>query len=151
MRRSLLWSLVSAGALACALPEAKVDPALDAPASGGTGGSAAGMGAGGSAGSGIGGMGGGDFSEEAREVACLDYCTTYLANCADSPPNTYEDENDCLNTCATAGWPFGPITLQENSLQCRQAHAKLAASAQDPHCFHSSEFPTKTICQLPPQ
>ncbi len=139
MARDCSWALLGFAVVACVLPEVEIDPTLE-PA--GTGGATGGTGGA------VGGTGG-EFGEEAREFACSEYCTTYLENCGDTPPNTYDDRDDCLTTCFSSDWPFGPVETQPNSIQCRKLHATLAAGAPDPHCFHSAEVPTKTTCALP--
>lgn len=154
MRRTAAWSVAALVAVACALPAVETDPSL-APGAGGTSG-----GSGGSSGttSGTGGKGGtgavgGDAGASAgddRELACGDYCTTYLDACGDFEANTYEDLGDCLNTCFTSSWPLGTDVNQVNSVQCRVVHAHLAETAgQNPHCFHSAEFPSGTSCAPP--
>jgi len=146
-----VWSAAAVLAAACALPKVDIDPALT-PGAGGTGG---GTGGGGKAGlSAKGGSGAvtGDAGAgvgDDRESACGDYCTTYLANCGDSVANTYDDVGDCLTTCFTSDWPLGSDANEPNSVQCRVVHAHLAATTQDPHCFHSAEVPSKTTCALP--
>jgi hypothetical protein len=154
MARDCSWALLGFVVVACVLPKVEVDPTLDPAGSGGTG--ATGGSGGTTGGSATGGTGGatggtgGEFGEEAREFACGDYCTTYLENCRDAPPNTYDDFNDCLTTCFGSNWPFGPDNTQVNSVQCRATHAALAKDDPDPHCFHSAEVPTQTLCALPP-
>jgi hypothetical protein len=150
MARDCNWALLGFVVVACVLPKVEVDETLAPGAgTGGTGATGGNGGSGGSGGSsGSGGGTGGEFGEEAREFACNEYCTTYFKNCADEPPNTYDDATDCLTTCFTSGWPFGPDDTEPNSIQCRSLHATLAAGAPDPHCFHSAEVPTKTTCAL---
>jgi hypothetical protein len=155
MRSGLAWCCTAALLVACALPNVEVDPALapgggasggqggtaGAGTSGGTGGTS---GSGGAGSDGLGQAGGGD----ARELACSDYCNTYLANCLDSPANMYTGIDDCLNTCFNSDWPLGPDAAQPNSVQCRVLHAHLARDLPDPHCFHSAKVPTGTSCAL---
>jgi hypothetical protein len=130
-------------AVACALPKVEIDESLGSGASGGTG--SGGSGAKG----GTGPLGdGGEFSSDARELKCSDYCETYLENCLDSEANTYDDLDDCVITCFTSNWPFGPDEGEANSLQCRVVHAHLAAAYPNPHCFHSAEVPSLTTCAL---
>jgi hypothetical protein len=156
MRRALVWSFAGVLLVACVLPKVDVDPSLGT-GSGGSSGSpmTAGPVSGGSAGTGVlpeqGGTGDGTAgaSDDPRELACGDYCTTYIKNCHDSPANTYTGLDDCLDTCFTSDWPFGTDDTEPNSLQCRVVHAHLAATLQDPHCYHSAEVPSKTICALP--
>ena len=153
MRHVLAWCGAAGLCVACALPKVDVDPALapEAGASGGQGGTtgAATGGTGGTSASGgtdgIGQAGGGG---DARELACSDYCNTYLANCSDSPANMYTGIDDCLNTCFNSDWPLGPDAAQPNSVQCRVLHAHLARDLPDPHCFHSAKVPTGTSCAL---
>jgi hypothetical protein len=148
MRRSWVWLSGACLAVACVLPKVETDPSLTAGA-GGTAGSGAGGGLPGKGGSGpVAGDAGAAAGDE-REGACGDYCTTYIANCADTVANTYDDIGDCLTTCFTSDWPLGTDADEPNSLQCRVFHAHLAATVQDPHCFHSAEFPSKTTCALP--
>jgi hypothetical protein len=164
MARELRWLLGASIAVACALPKIEVDPTLDQAAgtTGGAGGASGGRGGttggGGSAGKGLlsgkggvgplmnGGQGG--AVDDPRELACIDYCATYLKNCLTSPANTYDDSEDCLNTCFSSDWPLGTDETQKNSLQCRQVHARLARDNPNPHCFHSAELPTGTSCAL---
>jgi hypothetical protein len=149
MRRAHTWAASAALVVACALPKVEIDASLaDAGTSAGTGAGAAGGAGGGSAGRGGSGNAGVDQSD-ARENACGDYCATYLANCADTDANTYDDSDDCLTTCFTSDWPFGTDQAAINSVQCRQTHAHLAATAQVPHCLHSAEVPMGTSCALP--
>jgi hypothetical protein len=147
MRRAFVWCCAAGLCVGCALPKVDVDPTLapDAGASGGRGGTT-GVGASGGIGgsSAQGQAGGGD----ARELACNDYCNTYLANCLNSPANVYSDVDDCLNTCFNSDWPLGPDAAQPNSVQCRVLHAHLARDLPDPHCFHSAKVPTGTSCAL---
>jgi len=147
MRRALVWCGAAGLFVGCALPKVDVDPTLapDGGASGGQGGTT-GVGASGGTGgtSAQGQAGGGD----ARELACNDYCNTYLANCLDSPANMYTGVDDCLNTCFNSDWPLGPDAAQPNSVQCRVLHAHLARDLPDPHCFHSAKVPTGTSCAL---
>ena len=153
MRHALPWLCAAGVVVACALPKVEVDPALgpDGGTSGGKGGR---TGGGGSAGQSMSGRGGADgvgqagFNGDARELACNDYCTTYLANCLDSPANMYTGVDDCLNTCFNSDWPLGPDAAQPNSVQCRVLHAHLARDLPDPHCFHSAKVPTGTSCAL---
>lgn len=153
MRRVWTWSAAAIVAAACALPKAEVDPSLT-PGAGGTGGATGGSSGTTSGTNGVPNRGGtgpvtgdaGASAQDERENACGDYCTTYLANCADFPANTYDDLGDCLNTCFTSNWPFGTNAAEVNSVQCRQVHAHLAEQNQDPHCFHSAEFPSGTSC-----
>lgn len=154
MRRAHAGAVAALLVVACALPKVEIDASLaDAGASAGTGGTAgssgggsAGQGGTGNAGTGpLGGTAGVDESD-ARENACGDYCATYLANCADTDANTYDNSDDCLTTCFTSDWPFGTDQAEVNSVQCRQTHAHLAATAQIPHCVHSGEFPMGTSC-----
>ena len=154
MRHGVVWVCAAGMVVACALPKVDVDPSLapDGGASGGTGGA---TGSGGStaqgAASGHGGsdgLGQGGANGDARELACNDYCTTYLANCTDSPANMYTGVDDCLNTCFTSDWPLGPDAAQPNSVQCRVLHAHLARDLPDPHCFHSAKVPSGTSCAL---
>jgi hypothetical protein len=148
------WVFVGGIALACALPKVEVDPSLDTSAGAAAAGGRAGTGSG-SAGkrpspdSGGSGGQGGDMSD-ARELACGEYCTTYLGNCSKSPANTYDDLDDCLNTCFNSDWPLGPDQAEPNSVQCRDLHAHLARDLPDPHCFHSAEVPTGVSCTVPP-
>jgi len=165
MRRAHVLFAAAALVAACALPKVEIDESLaDAGASAGTGGAvggtsgSAGKGGGTSGGSagkgGTGGKGGaaptggaaGTGDDEARELACGDYCTTYLDNCGDFEANTYDDRSDCLTTCFTSNWPLGDDLAEVNSIQCRALHAELAMTSQDPHCFHSAEVPTGTSC-----
>jgi hypothetical protein len=147
MRGVLAWSLASLLA-SCALPRVDVDPSLGTP-SAGTGGTGAAGGAGGSSAaqggttSDAAGAGSGDSP---LEVACGDYCPTYLQNCKDSPANTYSGLDDCLDTCFTAGWPLGTDVTEPNSVQCRVLHAHLAKDLPDPHCFHSAKVPSGASC-----
>lgn len=149
MQRALVWCGAAGLFVGCALPKVDVDPTLapDGGASGGQGGTTGtgGNSARGGAGTGsLGQAGGGD----ARELACNDYCNTYLANCLDSPANMYTGVDDCLNTCFNSDWPLGPDAAQPNSVQCRVLHAHLARDLPDPHCFHSAKVPTGTSCAL---
>jgi hypothetical protein len=152
-----------AGALvgACALPKVDIDPSLGPAASGGTGGSNSQGGTGGKgAAPGTGGTGAtsasggtdttgqGGNTDDPRELACGDYCNTYLQNCLKSPANDYSGIDDCLNTCFTSDWPLGTDPAQPNSVQCRDVHAHLAATSPNPHCFHSARVPTGTSCAL---
>jgi hypothetical protein len=153
MRRAAAWAAGAIFAVACALPEVDTDPSLT-PGAGGTG---AGSGGGGSKGGSPGRGGSGSVAGDAgaaagdeRETACGDYCTTYLAACGDFEANTYDDLGDCLTTCFTSEWPLGTDTAQVNSVQCRVVHAHLAETVgQDPHCFHSAEFPSGKSCAPP--
>ena len=154
MRHSELWAVGAVLAVACALPKVEIDPSLaDAGTSAGTGGGGSGGSAGtsspGKAGMGPLGGGAGAGQSDEREAACGDYCTTYETNCADNDHNTYDDLDDCLNTCFTSDWPLGSDQTQVNSVQCRRTHAHLAATAQIPHCLHSAEFPSDTSCAPP--
>ncbi len=152
------WTFVAGIAAACALPKVEVDASLDTSGGGGGavghGGTSSGSGGnvgspqGGGAGPGAAGQGG-DMGD-ARELACGDYCTTYLSNCLKSPANTYDNRDDCLNTCFNSDWPLGPDQAQPNSVQCRDLHAHYARDLPDPHCFHSAEVPTGVSCTVPP-
>lgn len=155
--RSLGFAAAGLVAVSCFLPDVEFDPNAGNGAGGkgsagvgGTGGSA-GKGAGGTGGSGgtgaEGGEGGTDLGTQI-EVACTGYCSTYFEACDGAPGNTYDDENDCLVTCATAGWPLG-VGEQSNSISCRAFHANLALTSGmlDPHCFHSAEVPSKGKCE----
>ncbi len=143
------------------LPNFDVDPSLGAssggsggsgePSSGGTGASSGTGGSsatqGGSANAAGGQAGSGDSP---LEVACGDYCPTYLQNCKNSPANMYTSLADCLDTCFNAGWPLGSDVTEPNSLQCRVLHAHLAKDQPDPHCFHSAKVPSGASCTPPP-
>lgn len=146
MRRPWVWSAAAVLAAACALPKVDIDPSLT-PGAGGGGGGKGGLSGRGGSGAVTGDAGAGVGDE--RELACGDYCTTYLANCGDSVANTYDNVGDCLTTCFTSDWPLGSDAAQINSVQCRVVHAHLAETMQDPHCFHSAEVPSKTTCALP--
>jgi hypothetical protein len=87
-------------------------------------------------------------SGDAREDACINYCTLYIQACETHEKNTYDDVQDCSATCATAGWPFGSEPAEPNSLQCRQIHAGFAVAGNpELHCFHSAEVPTMGACE----
>jgi hypothetical protein len=156
MRQRLAWVCMAGIVVACALPKVDVDPSLapDGGTSGGKGGTAASGGSTGQAGPpGSGGssanaQGQGGNQDDEREIKCYDYCTTYIANCSDSPANTYTGLDDCLNTCFSSDWPLGPDPAQPNSIQCRVVHAHLARDLPDPHCFHSAKVPSGTFCAL---
>jgi hypothetical protein len=120
----------------------------------GSGGAAGIAGSGGAAGSGgIGGSGalGNTIPElddctpdTSKEAACTDYCNLFIGACAGFQSDTYGGSlTECVDTCIMSFWPNGTITQRE-SICCRWQHAKLAnmGLAQNPHCFHSSEFPT---------
>jgi len=160
--RLVVWCAATGVAVACALPKAEIDPSVGAagaaPAKAGASGTG-GSGTGGGGGAGTAAHGGtdvgaagqsGEFGADARELACGDYCQTYLQNCAGFPANDYTGLDDCLKTCFTSDWPFGADQAQVNSVQCRVTHAHLAATSQNPHCFHSARVPTGTSC-APPQ
>lgn len=160
MRRNfaLAWSCAGLLVAACVLPSVDVDPSLGA-ATGGTGGGE--PSAGGSSGTGgdvtalQGGSGNGvsgqaGSGDDPRELACADYCQTYLQNCKDSPANTYTGLDDCLDSCFNLGWPFGNDLTEPNSVQCRQLHAHLAKDQPNPHCFHSAKVPSGTSCAVAP-
>ncbi|HTQ03892.1 MAG TPA: hypothetical protein VMI54_08540 [Polyangiaceae bacterium] len=161
MRGALAWSAASLLVAACVLPKFDVDPSL-APATGGTGGSGepstGGTGVTSGTGGGTAAQGGTSSNvagqagsgDDPRELACADYCQTYLQNCKDSPANTYTGIDDCLDSCFNLGWPFGTDLTQVNSVQCRDLHAHLAKDLPDPHCFHSAKVPTGTSCAPPP-
>ncbi len=157
MQRTATWSVGALVAIACALPSVETDPSLTPGAGGTSGGAGATGGTGGTGGtsSGKGGTGAvsgdaGAASGDEREAACGDYCTTYLEFCGDFEANTYDDLGDCLNTCFSSNWPLGTDSKQINSVQCRVVHAHLAETAgQNPHCFHSAEFPSGTSCAPP--
>jgi len=164
MRRARALAAAAALVVACALPKVEIDPSLaDAGASAGTGGGmaggsgggagkggsdGAGTGQGGSSGAGTGALGGvaGAGDSDEREAVCGDYCNAYVTNCVGAEANTYDGLGDCLVTCFTSDWHLGTDPKEINSLQCRQTHAHLAATAQIPHCFHSAEFPSGTSC-----
>jgi hypothetical protein len=157
MRPAFGWWCSACVALACALPKYDVDSSLGSGtgASGGAGGSTSGGGKGGqgttpgSGGSSAVVAGQGGATDDPRELACGDYCTTYLQNCLTSPANTYTGLDDCLNTCFTSDWPFGDNLAEVNSVQCRDLHAHLAHDLPDPHCFHSAKVPHGTSCAPP--
>jgi hypothetical protein len=157
-RTAFAWSAPALVAVACALPKYDIDPTLDATGNtGGTGGSGGASGTGGRTGTGGSGATGGSVGPggagqgDARELACGEYCMTYQMNCRNSPADTYDDFGDCLDTCFNSDWPLGEDAAQVNSVQCRLLHAHLAENMPDPHCFHSAEFPSKTICAPPAQ
>ncbi|HEV8550415.1 MAG TPA: hypothetical protein VGQ57_15330, partial [Polyangiaceae bacterium] len=145
-----VWFTAAALTSACALPKVDIDPSLGTGgggnvASGGSGAHGGGDNRGGTDSGALGG-GAGASEADARELACGDYCATYLKNCKDSPANTYDDDTDCVTTCFSSNWPFGTDLAEVNSVQCRGLHAQLAAAMPVPHCFHSAEFPTGTSC-----
>ncbi|HEY3500779.1 MAG TPA: hypothetical protein VGK73_39075 [Polyangiaceae bacterium] len=150
MSKERFFSVVAAVlAGACALPAVEIDETLGGSGAGGGGGDTGGgrgglSGSGGSAGR-SGGSGGG-VPLDTREDACIDYCDTYFIACAEHDRNTYDNSLDCIQTCGTADWPFGTVTAEVNSVQCRRAHAKLALNDPDPHCDHSAEFPQGASC-----
>lgn len=152
MRAVLAWSLASLLVASCVLPGIDVDPSLGASGggTGGTGDAAGGPIGGGGSTAAQGGTGndaaGQSSGDSPLEVACGDYCPTYLQNCKDSPANTYSGLADCLDTCFNAGWPLGSDVTQPNSLQCRVLHAHLAKDLPDPHCFHSAKVPSGASC-----
>lgn len=158
MQARLAVAAAVLAAVACALPKYDVDPTLDSSTRGGKGGTGGKLGnrggtsnSGGTGNTGTGGTGdvGAGGAGDARELACGEYCMTYLMNCRDSPANTYDDFGDCLSTCFNSDWPLGEDPGQINSVQCRVIHAHLASGMPDPHCFHSAEFPTGTFCAPP--
>jgi hypothetical protein len=157
MRCALAWSFAALLVASCVLPGIDVDPSLGS-SSAGTGfqggpesGGSSGTGGSTSAQGGTGNnLAGADAGDSPLEVACGDYCPTYLQNCKDSPANMYSGLADCLDTCFTAGWPLGSDTTEPNSLQCRVVHAHLAKDLPDPHCFHSAKIPSGASC-TPPQ
>jgi hypothetical protein len=135
-----------------------VNAGVDQGGSAGAGGSAGSGGAGGSGGAagsaGSGGSGGAPTGntvpeladctpDTSKEAACSDYCNLFLGACRGFTSDTYASLSDCVDTCVFSFWPNGTIT-QRDSICCRWQHAKLAnmGLAQNPHCFHSSEFPT---------
>lgn len=148
--RALAWSFAALWVASCALPGIDIDPSLGSASAGKgmqggpeTGGSS---GTGGSSQGGTGNGAAGDSGDSPLEIACGDYCPTYLQNCKDSPANMYTSLADCLDTCFTAGWPLGNDVTQPNSLQCRVLHAHLAKDQPDPHCFHSAKIPSGASC-----
>ena len=147
MRPGLGWSCAAALVAACALPKVDIDPSL-APAAGAGRATVGGGGSGGTSGQTSGGTSGQAGGDD-RELACDDYCTTYLMNCLTSPANTYDNRDDCLNTCFESDWPLGTDDSQPNSIQCRDLHAHLARDLPDPHCFHSAEVPSGAFCTVP--
>lgn len=155
MRARLVLGAAALVVVSCALPKYDVDPTLDSSATGGkagTGGSGGTGNRGGTGnGSGTGGTGdvGAGGSNDARELACGEYCMTYQMNCRNSPANTYDDFADCLSTCFNSDWPLGTDPGEVNSVQCRVVHAHLAENMPDPHCFHSAEFPSGSFCAPP--
>lgn len=77
----------------------------------------------------------------ACDLSCTDYCTTFLANCATDPSNTYTDQADCEAVCA--GFECGTSAdVTGDTLGCRIYHAGAAASDPAVHCPHAGETPT---------
>ena len=156
MRGALTWSLAALLVASCVLPGIDVDPSLGSATDGSAGKQATpeSGGSSGTGGSAQGGTGnnaaGASSGDSPLEVACGDYCPTYLQNCKDSPANMYTSLADCLDTCFTAGWPLGTDVTQPNSLQCRVLHSHLAKDQPDPHCFHSAKVPSGASCTPPP-
>lgn len=88
--------------------------------------------------------GGGTDTGPSAATACETYCDTVATNCSGDNAN-YADRAECLDVCASAGWPEGdPVTASGpasgNTVGCRTYHSG-APAVDDPatHCPHSGE------------
>jgi hypothetical protein len=82
-----------------------------------------------------------DEPEDDPESFCIDYCSVFFQNCEENPANDYEDENDCLLTCASSGWPIGEESESPGSIRCRLTHSGFAEANPDLHCMHARSEP----------
>lgn len=122
--------------------EAKYDPSLDPLVAGGS----AGAGTAGSAGTtSDGGAGGG----EANDPSCVAYCDLVEQNCT-VELEEYPNKDTCLNMCRRMdNGPAGALT--GNTVECRAAHAALAATELDKkvdHCLAAGPLGNGTCGDL---
>lgn len=68
-------------------------------------------------------------------ATCNDYCNAITNNCAGTNV-MYSSATTCVAACSL--FPLGSMGAQTgNTLECRQLHAQLAASAPATHCAHA--------------
>ncbi len=120
---------------------AAVDPAGGMGATGGDGAIAGGNAPLGGMGS-TGGAGGAAPSEK-----CVTYCDEFMPNCNSGIANveTYDDLNDCLQTCETFAHGASG-TFVGDTVECRVDHLTFDPTPSrgyyELHCFHAQEHPT---------
>lgn len=85
-----------------------------------------------------------DRDPQASIGACIEYCTAYLATCADWGAAGVT-RNDCVADCRNFGPGNPPAETGQNSLECRLIHLRVAMEGTDQRC---SECPAASPLSL---